>query len=173
MIISQITTVVRLPYTIVFIFKCCTGILINESVCSLFVSGVRSLPCKHVSFRSVDKYKMPVIHQLLDFTHCNDSLTPPFLTGLQGRLQEVIDDGTQWIPSEQAVAGGFVLLLTNSDGCRLTFQYSDKGWASLDVFQPIATQNSPSKFTRQVNFSLAIGANNAFDVCLSGGSACE
>lgn len=95
---------------------------------------------------------MPVLHHLLDFTQGNVDATSPSSTELRERLLNTLGDRERWIPTEQATDGGLVLMLTRNDGCRLTFQFCKGGMATLDLFEPTATQETPSQFRKEVSY---------------------
>lgn len=102
---------------------------------------------------------MPALHQLLDFTPGDTAPTPPSSADLQTILTKTLGSQDQWMVTKQVADGGYVLLITRRDGCRVTFQYCKDGMAALDLFEPIPTQESPTLFSNEVGDVACININ--------------
>ena len=95
---------------------------------------------------------MPSLHQLLDFTPSDASPIPPSSDDVETILKNTLSAQDQWTVLKQVTDGGYVLLLAARDGCRVTFQYCKGGTTTLDLFEPIPTQESPTQFPTEVRY---------------------
>ena len=93
---------------------------------------------------------MPTLHQLLDFTLGSAPSVPPSFQDLETILKNTLGVKDDWTVLKQVTDGGYILLLTKRDGCRVTFQYCKGGMVALDLFEPIPIQESPTQFPMEV-----------------------
>ena len=100
---------------------------------------------------------MPLLHHLLDFTRKDIQAVAPSSDELRRSLLNVLGDRESWVTCEQPTDGGLVLMLTRNDGCRLTFQFYKGGnMATLDLLEPVETQETPSQFPKEASHSSTV-----------------